>query len=70
MMRRFRNSRKAERRQDKAAGQMPVRSVSTPRSDKRLGGAPAWAQGCTAKGVVEHELRARNRGAYSVHEVR
>jgi hypothetical protein len=36
-----------ERRQDKAAGQMPVRSVSTPRDGKELGGAPALPHGCT-----------------------
>jgi hypothetical protein len=36
-----------ERRQDKAAGQMPVRSVSTPRYGKQLGGAPALPHGCT-----------------------
>ena len=36
-----------ERRQDKAAGQMPVRSVSTPRDGKELSGAPALPHGCT-----------------------
>ena len=36
-----------ERRQDKAAGQVPVRSVSTPRDGKELGGAPALPHGCT-----------------------
>jgi hypothetical protein len=46
-----------ERRQDKAAGQMPVRSVSTPRWARQLCGAPHWARRCTSWNAVSHAIR-------------
>jgi len=55
-----------ERRQDKAAGQMPVRSVSTPRDGKELGGAPALPHGCTDRNAFPStncpSRRAENSG--------
>ncbi len=47
-----------ERRQDKAAGQMPVRSVSTPRWARQLGGAPPWARRCTSWNAISHVIWA------------
>jgi hypothetical protein len=48
-----------ERRQDKAAGQMPVRSVSTPRQHKELGGAPTPPHRCTVRPGAKSECGAR-----------
>jgi hypothetical protein len=46
------------RRQDKAAGQMPVRSVSTPRPYKELGGAPTAPHRCTVRWGAKSECGA------------
>src|SRR5258708_2249603 len=47
------------RRQDKAAGQMPVRSVSTPRRARQLGGAPHRPLRCTAWNAFPHAIHLR-----------
>ena len=47
-----------ERRQDKAAGQMPFRSVSTPRKDKQLGGAPTALRRCTVRSGAKCECES------------
>jgi hypothetical protein len=58
MTRGFRDSGNTLRRQDKAAGHVPFRSVSTPRAGKQLGGALALPHGCTTPWVLEGSLRA------------
>jgi hypothetical protein len=52
--------------QDKAAGQMPVRSVSTPRYGKQLGGAPTLPHGCTAWKAFPSAIRPSRRAGKSL----
>lgn len=53
------------RRQDKAAGRVPFRSVSTPRAGKQLRGAPALPHGCTTARTLGGSLGAFIRVGHS-----